>query len=478
MRSRYNHHKHHSHSNFSRDDEQFTLKAKAILTVTLVSPVTLFILVSNFAVLFVILRRRILKKLRNMPLLSLAMADLMVGVFLGPLLIATHLLPEDRIVCMMHLIAEKFCYTASLLNMFIVSVERWIAIFQPLRYSRIVNPTSVWVTILSSWILALVIALSRICLRCKMARHSCAWTRKGKGVFPILFCVIFLVLMLVMGIMQLKIYKVVRAHRRQIAPRAVQSSGRTTIHVEHSRGNAPPSVTADANQGIATIADFTNDAKTAQCSSPVRRFELRSSESSNQVRGIIKIQVKKSTPTSTACHSNSPSQSPAEEPDICLEMLSIGQIAAATNHLSPLGMNDKAESVLRKAARARVSVVSTDADHSRHTIEASADSSARAATNSQRTHSTSQQTVTSAVSMLYLIFILIWLPYIVFTILRSLKICRGACAVGNSIAQLLILFNSAINPLIYTLRVKVFRNAIKQLVVCRKHRKVLRSEFN
>uniref|UniRef100_A0A674N320 G-protein coupled receptors family 1 profile domain-containing protein n=1 Tax=Takifugu rubripes TaxID=31033 RepID=A0A674N320_TAKRU len=93
----------------------------------------------------------------NLILLSMAVSDLLVGLAVMPLMIVT--LDSCRCVSsFLCFLFDLFCYiltSASVGNMVLISVDRYVAICYPLRYSSI-KPSTVKICVSVCWVIAII----------------------------------------------------------------------------------------------------------------------------------------------------------------------------------------------------------------------------------------------------------------------------------------------------------------------------------
>lgn len=121
---------------------------------------TLFTIVGN---LLVIIAFKINKKLRilsNYCLVSLAVSDLTVGVFLMPVYTVYLLIgywPLGRVTCNIWLSMDYTLCTASLANLLIIAVDRHLSVTRPLRYRAKRTSKKMGIAIASAWAISFLI---------------------------------------------------------------------------------------------------------------------------------------------------------------------------------------------------------------------------------------------------------------------------------------------------------------------------------
>ncbi|XP_069142527.1 histamine H1 receptor-like [Argopecten irradians] len=99
----------------------------------------LLTVVGNAMVLHAVRTERRLQTVSNMYIVSLAVADLIVGIFVMPVS-TVYIFTEEWIfgvaVCQIWIVIDYTASTASILNLFILSVDRYWSVTSPLKYLR------------------------------------------------------------------------------------------------------------------------------------------------------------------------------------------------------------------------------------------------------------------------------------------------------------------------------------------------------
>ncbi|XP_013161983.1 PREDICTED: dopamine D2-like receptor [Papilio xuthus] len=146
-----------SFSNFSTDNvtcsdvQGYNLWALSLL----VFPVlTLF---GNVLVILSVARERSLKTATNYFIVSLAVADLLVAVVVMPfgvyyLFNGSWGLPA--FVCDSYIAMDVTCSTSSIFNLVAISVDRYIAVTQPIKYAKHKSSARVWLMIAVAWLVS------------------------------------------------------------------------------------------------------------------------------------------------------------------------------------------------------------------------------------------------------------------------------------------------------------------------------------
>jgi len=119
---------------------------------------SLIILAGNTLVCTAIYKNRKLRTKTNYYLVSLAVADIMVGGFSVPYWVYIILVqPPQNVDYKVYITYDILCSTASVINLVMISLERCISVTEPAIH-RNLSRTTISVTIAGAWIYALVVA--------------------------------------------------------------------------------------------------------------------------------------------------------------------------------------------------------------------------------------------------------------------------------------------------------------------------------
>ncbi|XP_063978133.1 dopamine D2-like receptor isoform X2 [Diachasmimorpha longicaudata] len=127
------------------------------LILVIVPCLTLF---GNVLVILAVVRERALQTVTNYFIVSLALADLLVAVLVMPFAVyvlvnGTWALPS--FVCDFYIAMDVTCSTSSIFNLVAISIDRYIAVTQPIKYAKHKNNRRVWLTILVVWAISAAI---------------------------------------------------------------------------------------------------------------------------------------------------------------------------------------------------------------------------------------------------------------------------------------------------------------------------------
>ncbi|XP_046665572.1 dopamine D2-like receptor isoform X2 [Homalodisca vitripennis] len=117
-------------------------------------------LFGNVLVILSVFRERSLQTATNYFIVSLALADLLVAVVVMPF--AVYVLVNGDwglppFVCDFYIAMDVTCSTSSIFNLVAISIDRYIAVTQPIKYAKHKNNRRVWLTIVLVWVISAAI---------------------------------------------------------------------------------------------------------------------------------------------------------------------------------------------------------------------------------------------------------------------------------------------------------------------------------
>ncbi|KAI0981253.1 hypothetical protein GJ496_002684 [Pomphorhynchus laevis] len=132
------------------------------ISVTFFILIDLLCLFGNVLVIVAVLSNHHLNVPQNYLLVSLASADLACSIFLMPLHITTYLTHEHWIfgfqICRLFILCDITLCTASIINLCVISLDRYLAMKQPLLHEKRRNKKIVLLTIGIVWFLSCMTA--------------------------------------------------------------------------------------------------------------------------------------------------------------------------------------------------------------------------------------------------------------------------------------------------------------------------------
>ncbi|XP_013418270.1 5-hydroxytryptamine receptor 1B [Lingula anatina] len=132
----------------------FGLMLRSVTLGMVLFTLCLFTAIGNAGVLYAVKTERRLQTVSNMFIVSLAVSDLIVGAIVMPIS-ATYILTEDwymgEYVCKTWLAIDYTASTASIFNIFILSLDRYWSVTTPLKYLRKRTKKRASIMICTAW---------------------------------------------------------------------------------------------------------------------------------------------------------------------------------------------------------------------------------------------------------------------------------------------------------------------------------------
>jgi len=194
----------------------------------------------NSLLITVILRSSILRKgIANIFILSLAFSDLCVGIFILPFKCNQALMGMRFTLpigwCRFYVTVDNIFFTISITNLLAISVDRYIALNFPYKYSHIVTKLRYRIVVLLIWTYGAVWgSLSNLHwsnateTSIKIKQHICMTNNNHLYVIS-MFLVIFLIPVVIMGYIYVQILIIARKHALKI-----RTLSKTRLHEDLS----------------------------------------------------------------------------------------------------------------------------------------------------------------------------------------------------------------------------------------------------
>ncbi|XP_032885976.1 histamine H2 receptor [Amblyraja radiata] len=139
-------------------------ESRSVLSTVLVGLVmgmiTLITIFGNVLVCLVVGLNRKLQSHTNSLIVSLAATDLLLGLLVMPFSTTLQLLnsewPFGPTFCNIYTSMDVMLSTASILNLFAISLERYLAVTAPLRYNIVITPNRVIVSLVFIWCISIM----------------------------------------------------------------------------------------------------------------------------------------------------------------------------------------------------------------------------------------------------------------------------------------------------------------------------------
>uniref|UniRef100_A0AAF5DM80 G_PROTEIN_RECEP_F1_2 domain-containing protein n=2 Tax=Strongyloides stercoralis TaxID=6248 RepID=A0AAF5DM80_STRER len=191
----------------------------AMITIVFMLVVMLMIILGNTLVVLTVYNDQKLRTQRqNWLIVSLAIADLLVGLLVMPLTTAYEIIGAwklGEILCEVWLALDVLFVTASILHICIISLDRYWSVTQPLIYPHNRTPLRMFLMIGIAWSVSLIICLPPIFgWKTQRKKESCALS---DDVGYVLYSSLgsFFIPVIVLMCVYWKIYNITKHHSRQ-----------------------------------------------------------------------------------------------------------------------------------------------------------------------------------------------------------------------------------------------------------------------
>nr|XP_043899788.1 5-hydroxytryptamine receptor 2B [Solea senegalensis] len=148
-----------TNNTWPREESEVQLKWAALLIVMVIIPT----IGGNILVILAVSLERKLQNATNYFLMSLAVADLLVGLLVMPIAFVTVLYnsgwPLPEFLCPIWLFLDVLFSTASIMHLCAISLDRYIAIKKPIQHSQYKSRAKAMVKIALVWLISICIAI-------------------------------------------------------------------------------------------------------------------------------------------------------------------------------------------------------------------------------------------------------------------------------------------------------------------------------
>lgn len=154
-----------SNVNISQDDRDISTKSDAgfiIIFVTL-SILGLFIIGINALVIYLVLTREYLKTVTNFCLASLAVSDMLSGLYAVPLIITCNSRASTINICIAMDLGLRFLSISTVLHLLLITMERYFTIvFSVMRTTSVISKRTCLAVLVLVWALSLFASLIQL----------------------------------------------------------------------------------------------------------------------------------------------------------------------------------------------------------------------------------------------------------------------------------------------------------------------------
>lgn len=145
-----------------REVTQQSIPFDQILFVVCASLIIAATIFGNVLVIITVFAESKLRKVGNFFIVSLAISDLLVGLFVTPVALVYDLIGSwtfGMVFCDFWIAMDVICCTASIVNLCVISFDRYNAITQPLRYALRRTASRAGMIIATIWTYSIIIAI-------------------------------------------------------------------------------------------------------------------------------------------------------------------------------------------------------------------------------------------------------------------------------------------------------------------------------
>ncbi|XP_029798689.1 histamine H2 receptor isoform X3 [Suricata suricatta] len=147
-------------SSFCLDSPPCKIAVSVVLTALI-----LITIAGNVVVCLAVGLNRRLRSLTNCYIVSLAITDLLLGLLVLPFSAFYQLSCKwsfGKVFCNIYTSLDVMLCTASILNLFMISLDRYCAVTDPLRYPVLVTPVRVAVSLVLIWVISITLSFLSI----------------------------------------------------------------------------------------------------------------------------------------------------------------------------------------------------------------------------------------------------------------------------------------------------------------------------
>lgn len=235
-----------------------------VVTTIIMILIALVAVLGNLLIIIAIIWNKRIRTVPNLLFLNLAVADFFQGLISVPLRLTEQLNQSDirpLIPCLVVIPLTIVFYSASNLNLTVISLDRFVALYKPMHYKNIVTPCKVTTTVLISWIISFFLALLPVMgWGPKSDVHLvdiCLFsTTLTKEYLFLLFTVINFVVLVILGITNIYILNTARKQIRRIHVAKVPALEPTTDSmstVNQTAGSNSPTVSKRSGVSFASF---------------------------------------------------------------------------------------------------------------------------------------------------------------------------------------------------------------------------------
>ena len=200
-----------------------TIPFDQIIFVVCASSIIAATIFGNVLVIIAVFAESKLRKVGNFFIVSLAVSDLLVGLFVTPVALVYNLLGSwtfGAVFCDIWIAMDVVCCTASIVNLCVISFDRYNAITQPLRYALRRTASRAFVIIALIWAYSVFIAIPPFLGWSDGREHAASQCMISQNVGYTIFSTVgaYYLPLVVMIVMYLKVFRATQQRKRNWIP--------------------------------------------------------------------------------------------------------------------------------------------------------------------------------------------------------------------------------------------------------------------
>nr|QVK45763.1 G protein-coupled receptor [Proales similis] len=458
----------------------------SVLTIVFGSIILSTLIGNSLVILAVVIVRRLhtADNANNLLIVSLAVSDLLVGIFAMPFAVYVEMSNENKwylgaILCDLWTLSDVLLCTASILNLCAISVDRYFIILQPMVYTQRRNAKLMLLMILVVWLLSALISIPPLfgwgkpSAQLQMDKICMVSSDLKYQIYATMFA--FYLPCLVMVVIYLNIYRAAK----KVKQREMETAGR--IRIDAPSITVMPESHEELNSSCRTNNTFEliglKRPSSSEQSSNVSRARRPFKYIINTRENLLK-RFRRAGPSNSAgrevrspseddsVYSRAAGRSSISSHDVAVYNNRDSQQTMASHVIVNVGVDSRRSSGVGKKVGRRLTQAFTHLKR-----------------NSSSSHGKNQK-ATRTLGVIMGCFILCWLPFFILAVVKPISL-SGDRKVGDYIPKFLDslllwlgYFNSALNPMIYARFNREFRQPFVEILCfrCRGLNDKLRNE--
>ncbi|XP_015188492.1 PREDICTED: 5-hydroxytryptamine receptor 1 isoform X2 [Polistes dominula] len=429
---------------FPGKNSPYTLLQAIIITLVLVS-IIIGTVIGNILVCVAVILVKKLRRPCNFLLVSLAVSDLCVALLVMPMALLyeiSHNWTFGQAICDLWVSFDVLSCTASILNLCMISLDRYWAITKPLKYGVKRTPTRMTIYVLLVWLVAACVSLTPLLF----IENAYSYSETGPSHCTVCQNFYYQIYATVLSfyvpltVMIMVYYRIFRAARKIVRE---ERNAQRHLETQYYLNIEPP---VQQHQTTPTInRQFNSDLPTNHGSPPIKQH--RSSSASTTCSG-----------NAVRCFAGGPRKSNESQ----CPMLQKPILSSSTTTMTPSITTMSKPTVIRNHLNSTCSV--TNSPHHKKL----------------KFHLAKERKASTTLGIIMSAFIICWLPFFVLALIRAfLTDPESVPSFLSSLFLWLGYCNSLLNPIIYVTLTRDFRKPFREILCfrCSSLNHMMREEF-